>query len=103
MFFSPPVQLSDEDKLAVLRRLDQFRPWQSLDDERICWRCGRQMTGREIIVIGGSRGCGPLRIICPTRMCNSVPIDWLTPGPIETKTSEHFEQPELNQDRAAAA
>ncbi len=60
MLFSSPVELSDNDKLNVLRRLDRFRRWNSLDEERICRRCDKHLTGRDIIVIGGSRGCGPL-------------------------------------------
>ena len=76
MLFSSPVELSDNDKLDVLRRLDRFRRWNSLDEERICRRCDKHLTGRDIIVIGGSRGCGPLRIICPTPTCNSIPMDW---------------------------
>jgi hypothetical protein len=76
MLFASPIQLSDADKLDVLRRLDRFRRWHSLDEERICRRCQKHLTGRDIVVIGGSRGCGPLRIICPTTTCNSIPMDW---------------------------
>jgi hypothetical protein len=74
-----PVKLLDGDKLAALRRLDQFREWRSLDDRRYCISCGRLITGREIHAIGGSRGTGPLRVICPTRNCNSIPMDSALP------------------------
>jgi hypothetical protein len=30
------IKLSDEEKLAILRRLDQFRQWRSLDEKRYC-------------------------------------------------------------------
>jgi hypothetical protein len=73
------IPLPDEDKLQVLRRLDQFRAWRSLDDKRYCLACGKLITGRDIHVIGGSRGNGPLRIICPTKACHSIPMDWVLP------------------------
>jgi hypothetical protein len=75
----PIIALPDEDKLQVLRRLDQFRAWRSLEDKRYCLACGKIITGRDIQVIGGSRGNGPLRIICPTARCNSIPMDWVLP------------------------
>ena len=79
MVLLPTIALPDEDKLQVLQRLDQFRAWRSLDDKRYCLACGKLITGRDIHVIGGSRGNGPLRIICPTARCNSIPMDWVLP------------------------
>jgi hypothetical protein len=76
---SPPVTLSDADKLEALRRLDQFRQWRSLDDKRYCLVCGKIITGRQIQVAGGTRGNGPLRLSCPTERCNSIPMDWVLP------------------------
>ena len=64
------------DKLDALRRLDQFRQWYSLDDRRRCLQCGRIMTGHEIELVGGRRGCGPLHARCPTENCESIPLDW---------------------------
>jgi hypothetical protein len=75
----PPVKLSDEEKLATLQRLDQFREWHSLDDRRYCLSCGALITGQQIQMVGGSRGTGPLRAICPTRNCRSIPMDWALP------------------------
>ena len=75
-----PIDLSDEDKLEALRKLDQFRQWCSLDDTRYCLVCGEIITGRQIIAIGGTRGNGPLRIKCPTERCNSIPMDWVLPA-----------------------
>jgi hypothetical protein len=76
---STPTKLSDEEKLEVLRRLDQFRQWHSLDEKRYCLVCGNVITGRQIEVAGGTRGNGPLRLSCPTERCNSIPMDWVLP------------------------
>ena len=76
---STAVQLSDDEKLEALRRLDQFRQWHSLDDKRYCLVCGNLITGRQIRVAGGTRGNGPLRLSCPTERCNSIPMDWVLP------------------------
>jgi hypothetical protein len=73
------IILSDADKLEVLQRLDQFRRWKSLDDKRYCLCCGKIITGYEIQVIGGTGHTGPLRIICPTKGCHSIPMDWALP------------------------
>jgi hypothetical protein len=76
---SSAINLSDVDKLEALRRLDQFRSWSSLDEKRFCLVCGKIITGEQIQVIGGMRGTGPLRIICPTPNCHSIPMDWVLP------------------------
>ena len=67
------------DKLDVLRRLDQFRQWRSLDEKRFCLVCGKIITGRQLQVAGGTRGSGALRLSCPTERCNSIPMDWVLP------------------------
>jgi hypothetical protein len=79
MALSPPVRLRDADKLDVLRRLDQFRQWRSLDEKHFCLVCGKIITGQQIQVAGGTRGNGPLRLSCPTERCNSIPMDWILP------------------------
>jgi hypothetical protein len=56
MTLASSAKLSDEAKLDILQRLDQFRQWHSLDEKRYCLVCGEMITGREIDVIGG-RGC----------------------------------------------
>ena len=76
---SAATKLSDKDKLEVLRRLDQFRQWHSLDEKRYCLVCGSLISGRQIEVAGGTRGNGPLRLSCPTERCNSIPMDWVLP------------------------
>lgn len=76
---STTTRLPDAEKLEVLRRLDQFRHWHSLDEKRYCLVCGNLITGRQIQVAGGIRGNGPLRLSCPTQGCNSIPMDWVLP------------------------
>jgi hypothetical protein len=71
------VKLSDAEKLDVLRRLDRFREWDSLEEKRYCLVCGQIITGREINVISAAPGNGPMRIICPTEHCNAKPMEWV--------------------------
>jgi hypothetical protein len=73
------TKLSDEEKLEVLRRLDQFRQWHSLEEKRYCLVCGTLISGRQIQVTGGTRGNGALQMSCPTERCNSIPMDWVLP------------------------
>ena len=73
------IKLSDQEKLAILQRLDQFRHWHSLDEKRYCLVCGELITGRQIQVIMGIRGNRLLRVICPTKHCDSMPIEWVWP------------------------
>ena len=68
MAVSPPVSLPDAEKLDALRRLDQFREWQSLDDRRYCLVCGKIITGRQIQGTNGRRGTGPLRVVVRRRV-----------------------------------
>jgi hypothetical protein len=76
---STEARLSDDEKLEVLRRLDQFRQWHSLDDKRYCLVCGNLITGRQIQVAGGTRGNGSPQLSCRTEGCNSIPMDWVLP------------------------
>jgi len=75
----PPIELSAAEKLEILRRLDRYRKWSSLDDKRYCLACGHVIDGHALSVVGGTRGTGPLRLICPTRGCHSIPMDWVIP------------------------
>ena len=74
-----PIVLSGTEKLEILQRLDRFRKWHSLDDKRYCLACGQIIEGRDVLVVGGTRGTGPLRLTCPTRNCHSIPMDWVIP------------------------
>lgn len=76
---STPTRLSDDQKLEVLRQLDQFRQWDSLEEKRYCLVCGKVIIGRQIQVDAGTRGNGPLRLNCPTEGCNAIPMDWVLP------------------------
>jgi len=103
MSISPPVTLSDADKLNALRRLDQFRGWRSLDDKRYCLVCGKIISGRDIHVAGGTRGNGPLRLSCPTERCNSIPMDWALPTDESLAAAETvtFEERDVTLPKAA--
>ena len=76
---STAARLSDDEKLEVLRLLDQFRQWHSLDEKRYCLVCGKLIAGRQIQLAGGTHGNGPLGLNCPTVGCNSIPMDWVLP------------------------
>jgi hypothetical protein len=71
--------LTDADKLEVLRCLDRFRQWRSLDEKRYCLVCSKIIAGRQIQVAGGTRANGSLSLSCPTDGCNSIPMDWVLP------------------------
>ena len=73
------IELSDQHKLSILQRLDRFRRWRSLDDKRYCLACGKVIDGHVLQIVGGTRRTGPLRLICPTLGCHSIPMDWVMP------------------------
>jgi hypothetical protein len=77
------MQLPPNDKLDVLRYLDEFHYWHSLDDERLCKRCGRTITGRRILVIELQGTRGKLRLQCPSAGCVSTPGDWAYANPVQ--------------------
>ena len=76
---SSPVHLSEKEKLEILQRLDQFRSWRFLDEQRYCLVCCKIITGRQIQVVGDSSGNGSFRLSCPTDGCHSIPMDWMLP------------------------
>jgi hypothetical protein len=80
---SIPLQLPPEDKLDLLRYLDEFHYWHSLDDQRICKRCDRTITGRQTLVVGLQGRRGKLRLQCPSAGCVSTPGDWAYANPVE--------------------
>jgi hypothetical protein len=73
--------------LNVLRQLDRWRSWNSLQDKRFCLVCGHLLSGREIKVVGGTREQGPLRLHCPTENCHSIPMDWVLPSHQQSATA----------------
>jgi hypothetical protein len=76
---SQPIQPGAEDKLAALRRLDQSRAWNSLDDQLYCTGCKTVISGRQIEVVGGTNGLRALHLKCSTPGCLSTPADWIMP------------------------
>jgi hypothetical protein len=83
MSASSPLQLPSNDKLDVLRYLDEFRYWHSLDDERLCQRCQRTITGRQIVVIELQGTRGRIRVQCPTAGCASTVSEWVYANPVQ--------------------
>jgi hypothetical protein len=73
------LHLSADDKLNLLRQLDRWRLWRSLDDRRLCLRCGRVISGHEIETTSGLREFGEHEVHCPTKGCQSIPLDWILP------------------------
>ena len=108
MSASTPLALLPEDKLDVLSYLDEFHFWYSLDDKRFCKRCGRSITGRQILVMELQGRRGQLRLQCPTVGCVSTASEWVYadpasaaslkngfrpgPRPSETKSAADSEQ-----------
>jgi hypothetical protein len=74
------LQVSPGEKLKLLKQLDRWRPWRSLDDQRLCLGCGRLITGHEIEAVRVEEdGREPLELHCPTQGCQSIPLDWTLP------------------------
>jgi hypothetical protein len=97
-----PIELSDVEKLEILQQLDLYRKWQSLDDKRYCLACGEVIDGNDVLVVGGTRGTGPLRVICPTNRCHSIPMDWVIPtDAVLARISELKEEKSLPRKEAA--
>src|SRR4051812_15166250 len=76
------MTLSPDDKLDVLRYLDEFHFWHSVDDKRFCKRCGRLITGRQILVMQLRGRRGRMRLQCPTVGCVSTPSEWVYADPV---------------------
>lgn len=75
---------SDEERLALLREGDRYRRWRSLDDRRVCIRCARVFSGREVVLVSTGDGRSELR--CPTGDCDALPLHWLFCGRGERTT-----------------
>jgi hypothetical protein len=82
MHASIALVLSPEDKLDLLRNLDEFHFWHSLDDKRSCKRCGRSITGRQILILALKGTRGRLRLQCPTVGCVSTSSEWIYADPV---------------------
>jgi hypothetical protein len=92
-----PLRLSPEDKLDVLRYLDDVRSWRSVDDERFCTQCHQTITGRKVLVFERQGTRGDMRLQCPTIGCVSTPIEWVYADP-DLPSSRHQSQPTSKSD-----
>jgi hypothetical protein len=82
------LQLSSEEKLKLLKELDRWRQWRSLDDQRLCLGCGRLINGHEVEAIPAEANKGDdAELHCPTDGCQSIPLDWILPTRREHKTN----------------
>jgi hypothetical protein len=72
------AHLKLDDRLSILRTEDQFRRWNSLDDERFCIVCERKFNGRQVEVRCFASGKHELH--CPTEGCDSGSHQWVYPG-----------------------
>jgi hypothetical protein len=75
------LHLSAQDKLDLLRQVDRWRKWQSLDDRRLCLGCGHLINGHEIDAVQTSAELPELH--CPTQGCQSIALDWILPNPAD--------------------
>lgn len=83
MSHAPVLALSPEDKLDILKQLDDFRVWHSLDDERRCSRCREVIDGQQILVFEQPGSTRRLRLQCPTPGCPPpTPSEWLYFDPV---------------------
>src|SRR3977135_445271 len=91
------IEVQAEDKLRWLRRLDRGRAWESLDDHRVCRSCGETFSGRQVLLVGGTRGHGPVRFVCPTPNCPSTSADWQYPhaNGAGAQSASRFRQPHV--------
>ncbi len=92
-----PEERELAEKVDLLRRLDRYRSWESLDDRRFCLGCGKIITGERIQVSGGTGAFDPVRVSCPTNGCRSIPMDWTLPkdgGPDLDRASDGIETSE---------
>jgi len=103
MSVSSPLQLRPEDKLDVLRYLDEFHYWHSLDDKRRCKRCARIITGRQMIVIELQGRRGKLQLRCPTVACVSTPSDWVYADPFLAAKLRADSRPGASRAASSAA
>lgn len=75
-WLSPSVTapLTDVERLQLLREVDRFSHWYSLEDKRVCGTCKRVFSGREIRF---QPWVGGFALHCPTQDCPSDFSYWL--------------------------
>ena len=82
------MNYSDEQRLEILQRADNWRKWRSLDDERLCIECAQLLTGGSVLLTLNADG-EPL-VSCPTPGCKSTPRDWFYHGVREAAAATHL-------------
>jgi hypothetical protein len=92
-----------DERLTILRSTDQFRNWNSLDDNRVCILCEKQFSGRQVGITRG-RG-GRYRLHCPTDGCKAGPEHWVYPGnPLVSQAAyQDWQRALLSVETSAAA
>lgn len=103
MHASAPLLLSADDRLDVLRYLDEFRFWHSLDDKRRCHRCHEEIIGRQVLIYERKGTRGGMRLQCPTPGCASNPSEWFYADPVLAATLRSDFRPRLNLSEKSAA
>src|SRR3954454_4768680 len=70
-------ELSPEQRLALLRRLDRRHPWATPDERRLCLGCGRMIRGWEVRIRRSMGGIDPIRLRCSSKGCQAGPAEWV--------------------------
>jgi hypothetical protein len=66
-------RLDSQERLEILREVDNYRRWYSLDDKRVCVVCHKIISGRQIEIKGGPKR---YTLHCPTTGCSSNLNHW---------------------------
>ena len=85
------MNFSDEQRLRALSAADNWRQWNSVDDERLCIECAQLITGREIVF--AKEGDGKLVACCPTPGCKGGPRDWFYHGARDHRSLANIVEP----------
>jgi hypothetical protein len=88
------LDLSLEERLQALRRLDIFHPWESVDERRLCRRCREIINGRQIKIWSDRPGGEPAHLECPSKGCLAVPLEWIM---LDSPAEQTQELPPPNQ------
>ncbi len=72
MLSLPTIEVSGKERLKLLQRLDPARGWENLRDQRYCPFCRGIFSGREVGIVGGTRGLG--RYVCNVRLRDA--LEW---------------------------
>ena len=91
-----------DERLTALRAADQFRNWNSLDDQRVCIMCEKEFSGRQVEIT--KTRSGHYRVHCPTDGCTAGPALWVYPGnPLVSEAAYQDWQRALSASDVSAA